>query len=198
MLDCQVAILENALARYQVSHKNPQPLGNRHPTISPFQAFKASDDYMVIAVGNDVLWQNFCTALERPDLTAHEQFSTNKLRTENIAELAKILEVEFGRKTVEEWCELFERHGVPYSPINKIDKVIQHPQVLARNMIVDVHDPEIGTIKIAGNPIKMTSIPEESNRKTAPAIGEHTNEILREYLGLSDDDIKQLSQEGVI
>lgn len=198
MLDCQVAILENALARYQVNHENPQPLGNRHPTISPFQALKASDDYMVIAVGNDILWQKFCTAIDRSDLTNHEKFSTNGLRTDNIAELAEILGTEFSRKPVEDWCRLLEEHGVPCSPINKIDKVIQHPQVLARNMIVDVHDPEIGTIKIAGNPIKMTSVPEETTRKPAPAIGEHTNEILREYLGLSDDDIKQLSSEGVI
>ena len=198
MLDCQVAILENALARYQVNHENPQPLGNRHPTISPFQAFKASDDYLVIAVGNDVLWQKLCAAIERPDLVEHENFSTNKLRTENITELAQILENEFGRESVKEWCRRFEEYGVPYSPINTIDKVIQHPQVLARNMIVDVKDPEIGTIKIAGNPIKMTSIPEETTRKTAPAIGEHTNEILKKYLQLSDDEITQLSDEGVI
>ncbi len=198
MLDCQAAILENALIRYQVSRENPQPLGNRHPTISPFQAFKASDDYFVVAVGNDALWQKFCTAIARPELTGHEKFSTNKLRAENIEVLTTILDAEFSRKPVEDWCRLFEEHGVPSSPINKIDKVIQHPQLLARNMLVDVHDPEIGAMKIVGNPIKMTSIPEEPSRKPAPAVGEHTHEILREYLGLSEGDINQLSTEGVI
>ncbi len=198
MLDCQVAILENALARYQVDGVPPQPLGNRHPTISPFQAFKTRDAYLVVAVGNDILWQKLCAALDRDDLSQHELFATNKLRTDNIEQLVPILEEELGRKTCDEWCHIFEDAGVPYSPINTVDKVMQHPQVLARNMIVDVPDPDIGTIKIAGNPIKMTSIEEEPTRKPAPKIGEHNSTILQDYLSYSNEEIEQLKEKGVI
>ncbi len=198
MLDCQVAILENALSRYQVDGIPPKPLGNRHPTISPFQAFKTQDSYIVIAIGNDVLWQKLCAALDRDDLAQHELFVTNELRTDNIEHLVPVLEQELSRKTCHEWCLTFEAAGVPYSPINTVDQVMQHPQVLARNMIVDVPDPEIGTIKVAGNPIKMTSIQEEPTRNPAPGIGEHTSMIFKEYLGYSDEEIEQLKHEGVI
>lgn len=198
MLDGQVAILENALVRYQVDGVPPRPLGNRHPTITPFQAFKAKDDYIVIPVGNDNLWKIFCQAIERKDLIEHERFATNKLRTEHLEELIPILEAEISQKTVVEWSEVFEHVGLPYSPINTIDKVMAHRQVLARNMIVEVEDKDIGPVKIAGNPIKMTSIEEETTRPPAPEIGEHTDKILKTFLGYSDEQIAQLRQEGVI
>lgn len=198
MLDGQVAILENALVRYQVDGVPPQPLGNRHPTITPFQAFKAKDDYIVIPVGNDHLWRIFCQALGREDLIEHEKFATNKLRTDHLEELAPVLEAEIIKKTVAEWSAIFEKVGLPHSPINTIDKVMANRQILARNMIVDVEEKDIGTIKIAGNPIKMTSIEEEPTRKPAPEIGEHTDKILKNFLGYSDEQIAQLRQDGVI
>ncbi|GAK56444.1 putative formyl-CoA transferase [Candidatus Vecturithrix granuli] len=198
MLDCQVAILENALVRYQVDGVPPKPLGNRHPTITPFQAFKAKDDYIVIPVGNDNLWKIFCQAIGREDLIEHEQFLTNKLRTEHLETLIPLLEAEIIKKTVAEWSDIFERVGLPHSPINTIDKVMTNRQILARNMIVEIEDKDVGAIKIAGNPIKMTSIEEETTRKPAPEIGEHTDKILKTFLGYSDEQIAELRQEGVI
>ena len=198
MLDCQVALLENAVVRYQVDGVPPGPKGNRHPTITPFQAFQAQDDYIAIPVGNDAMWKIFCKAIERDDLIEHERFATNKQRTDNIDELTPILADVMATKTVAEWAEIFEQANFPCSPINTIDKTMQHRQVLARHMIVDVEDKDIGTVKIAGNPIKMSMLPEEPTRPSSPDIGEHNLEILKGWLGYSEQEIEQLHQDGVI
>lgn len=198
MLDCQVAILENALARFQVDGKSPLPLGNRHPGITPFQAFQAKDDFFVIALGNDNLWEKFCHAIARQDLIVDERFKTNKLRTQNIKELDLILAAIFNQKTVDEWFIVFDQIQIPYSPINTIDKVIKHPQVLARNMIVEVKDRKAGAVKVAGNPIKMTSIDEQNSYQSAPEIGAHNEKVLKEILGYDANQISQLQDEEII
>ena len=198
MLDSQVAILENALVRLQTEGRNPLPLGNRHPTIAPFQAYKASDDYFVVAVGNDSLWRTFCTALERTDLLEDKRFITNKLRTENVDLLNSILDGIFVTAAAQTWLDLFERMKIPCAPINDIEHVMHNEQVLARNMIVEVDDAVAGKVRIAGNPIKMSTLPEETQRDRVPEVGEHNREIYFKYLGLSEPDLDQLLQDGVI
>lgn len=198
MLDCQIALLENAVVRYQVDGIPPGPMGNRHPTITPFQAFRTKDDYIAIPVGNDAMWKIFCTAIERKDLITHESFATNKLRTDNIQELIPILEDVMKTKTVAEWVGVFEKANFPCSPINTIDKTMKHPQILARNMIVDVDDKDIGHVKITGNPIKMSSLPEEPTRPSSPDIGTSNREIFIERLGYSEADIAQWREQGII
>lgn len=198
MLDCQLAILENALARFQVTGKSPEPLGNRHPTISPFQAFKAKDKYFVMAIGNDALWKKFCEAVGRLDLIDAPDFATNHQRTENIGKLAAVLEDIFRMQPAAYWLELLEQAAVPCGPINEIGEVMQNRQILARNMIVEVADKTIGNVKVAGNPIKMTSIPEEPTRPAAPEIGAHSAKILTELLHLSQEEIADLKAKGVI
>ena len=198
MLDCQVSILENAITRYQVENKSPEPLGNRHPTITPFQAYKASDSYFVIAAGNDSLWVKLCEVLGRPDLAENNSFITNKLRTQNISELNAELDKTIITKTAEEWIEAIDKAGIPCGPINTIDKIMKDKQVLSRNMIVEVEDAKAGTIKIAGNPVKMSSIEEKPDRRPAPEIGENNFEIYSGLLGLSGEEIDQLKLNGVI
>jgi CoA:oxalate CoA-transferase len=198
MLDSQVAILENALVRFQSEKHNPEPLGNRHPTITPFQAYQGIDDYFVVACGNDSLWQTFCVAINRPDLFEDARFATNKLRTENIVALNLILDKVFITRSAQEWLDLFEEVKLPCAPINSVDKVMQDEQVLARNMIVEVDDSIAGKVKIAGNPIKMTSIAEETTRGKVPEVGEHNAEVYAQFLGLSKADLEQLKQDGVI
>ncbi|HKJ84545.1 MAG TPA: CoA transferase, partial [Spirochaetia bacterium] len=197
MLDCQVAILENALARYQVAGVPPQPLGNRHPTITPFQAYKAADDYIVVAMGNDNLWRAFTTAVERPELATDPRFATNQGRTENIDALNEIMEPLFAERTVDQWNELLETAKIPHSRINTIDKVMSHPQVLARNMVVDVDDPIAGRVKIAGNPIKMSGFQDETTRPRVPELGEHTEEVLSS-LGFTTEEIAALQADGAV
>lgn len=198
MLDCQLAILENALVRYQVEGKAPAPLGTRHPTITPFQAFRASDAWFVVAVGNDSLWKTFCEALDRPDLLADPRFSTNGDRTKNITDLIPELERVFARRTAAEWIDLLEGAGVPSAPVNSVDKVMQDPQLNARNMLVTVEDPEVGIVTIPGNPIKMESLAESRTRPPAPGIGQDTEEVLSGLLGLSPAQIGKLRESGAL
>ncbi len=198
MLDCQVSILENALARYQVEKKSPEPLGNRHPTIVPFQAYKAKDKYFVIGIGNDNLFVKFCAAIGREDLKDNPKFKTNGDRTRHVDELNQILEGIFPKKTAEEWLGIFEDFQIPSSPINSIDNVMEDIQVLARNMIVEVEDKQAGKVKIAGNPIKMTTVPDTDHRDPAPEIGEHNEEIYENILGYTKDQLKELKDQGII
>jgi len=198
MLDCQLAILENALVRYQVDGKPPAPLGTRHPTITPFQAFRASDDWFVIAVGNESLWRSFCAAIERTDLLADPRYATNGDRTRNIEALVPVLEKIFAQKPAAEWIELLERAGVPSAPVNSVDKVMKDRQLAARNMFVTVDDPVAGPVIIPGNPIKMESVPESPTRPPAPEIGEHTDDVLARLLGYGAAEIERLKAAGAI
>jgi CoA:oxalate CoA-transferase len=198
MLDCQLSILENALVRYQVDGKAPTPLGTRHPTITPFQAFRASDGWFVIAVGNDALWKKFCTAMGRPDLLADGRFATNGDRTRNYDELIPELERLFEAKGRAEWLGLLEKAGVPSAPVNTVEDVMEDRQLASRNMFVTVEDEKAGTVTIPGNPIKMESVPESPTRPKAPSIGEHTDRILRDLLGLDETAIASLRAQGVV
>ncbi|MCD6330114.1 MAG: CoA transferase [Candidatus Cloacimonetes bacterium] len=198
MLDSQVAILENALARFQVDGVSPTPIGNKHPTVSPFQAFMAKDEYFVLPIGNDKLWQKFCHVVGKEDWANDPRFVTNAGRNNNMDTLIPMIEKLFLTKKASEWIKLIESAGIPCGPINNIEKVMNDPQVHARNMIVEIDDDVAGTIKIAGNPIKMTSIPEEKKRNPVPKLGEHTAEVLSKYLGYDEKKIAQLKEDGVI
>ena len=198
MLDCQLAILENALVRYQVDGKAPAPLGTRHPTITPFQAFRAADAWFVVAVGNDALWKTFCAAVKRADLLADPRFSTNGERTKHYEDLIPELERLFAAKAASEWLALLEAAGVPAAPVNSVDKVMMDRQLIARNMFVTVDDPAAGAVTIPGNPIKMESVPESPTRPRAPALGEHSDAVLKAVLGLDDGAIAELRAKGVV
>jgi len=198
MLDCQVSILENAITRYQVEGRSPGPIGNRHPTISPFQAFKASDRYFVIGCGNDSLFRRLCEAIGRKDLLMRKDFATNDLRTQNLEALVFELDKSFCQKTADEWVEVIDRAGVPCGPINTIDKVLAEPQVNARKMIATVEDKQAGQIKIAGNPIKMSCLEDSTFRGPAPEIGEHNTDVFTRMLGLSKEEVNALKQHGVV
>ncbi len=198
MLDCQVSLLENALARYQVDGRNPERLGTRHPTIAPFQAYATRDDYIVVAVGNDALWKTFCTVIQRPELIDDERFRSNGDRTHNINELNAILEPVFSARGTAEWEHILSGGGLPHSRINGIDAVLQHPQVRARNMVVEVSDRVAGAVKIAGNPIKMSTLHEEATRPPVPEVGQHNDEVYGDLLGYSEEQLAELRREGVI
>lgn len=197
MLDCQVAILENAIARYLVSGVAPKPLGTRHPSITPFDAFKSKDGRIILGAGNDRLWEKLCEIIGLPELKTDERFKTNLLRTQNVKELYTVLQPVFPSKTTAEWVEILEAAGIPCGPINSVDKVVADPQVLSRDMIVETHHPIAGTIQMAGVPIKMSATP-GSVDKPAPLLGQHTAEILHELLGLTTEQIEGLRQRQVV
>lgn len=198
MLDCQVALLENALVRYQVDGVSPQPLGHRHPTITPFQAVKARDAYIVIAVGNDVLWQKFCHAIGHPELLDDERFLTNPGRCQHVQEIDEILAAIFKEKNADVWLDILDQATIPSAPINDVERLMKDPQILARDMIVELDDPHLGGVKVAGNPIKMTHVPETGKRGAVPTVGEHTDSVLKEFLGIDEDGIAELRQSGAL
>lgn len=198
MLDCQVAIMENAMARYQATRAAPKPQGCKHPTVAPFQSFKASDRYFVIAVANDSLFRKLCNCIGCPELVDDPLFVSNTARHENQPELERRLQKIFLTKTADEWIAQIEKAGVPVSPINDLSYVAEDPQILARNMLVDMDDPSLPDIQVTGNPIKMTNIPEMKCRPHAPEIGENNVEILTQWLGMDKAEIDRLKSIGVI
>lgn len=197
MLDTQVAILENAIARYVVTGEVPKPGGNRHPSIVPFEPFETLDGEVVVAAGNDVLWAKFCQVIGTEELINDERFKTNPLRNENYEELRPLIAEPMKKKTTKEWLELLENAGVPNGPINTVDKVIQDPQVLAREMIVEIEHPVAGKLKMPGVPIKLSDTP-GSVRTPAPILGQHTEEILKEVLGYDDEKIQSLRNSNAL
>lgn len=197
MVDGLVYILENAIVRYTIEGEVPKPLGTAHPTITPFQAFEAQDDWIIIPIGNDSLWAKFCNAIGRPDLIDDPRFKTNPLRTKNRSELIPILQEEIKKKKAGEWFKIFDEFGVPYSPVNTIDKVVSDPVINYRGMIVEVDYPKIGKIKMVGSPFNLSETPGKV-RERAPQLGEHTFEVLGNLLKLSDEELKILQNKGVI
>ncbi|NLH45347.1 MAG: CoA transferase [Acholeplasmataceae bacterium] len=190
MLDCQVAILENAIARYVTSGEVPVPLGNRHPSITPFSAFTAKDGQVIVGAGNDRLWTKLCNVLEKPELLTDERFSNNGLRTTNFHELHAIMNSVLVNKTIDEWITLLEEAGIPCAPINNIERIINDPQVKARDMIVEVEHPIAGHLKMPGVPVKLSDTP-GSVRKPAPLLGHDVNEILHELMGWDEETVNQ-------
>ena len=180
MLDCQIAILENAIARYLSKNEIPKPMGSRHPSIAPFEAFKTNDSYIIIAAGNDKLFENLCIALELDNLIKDERFKSNLSRSENMDNLKKILEDKLVKDTTNNWVKKLEKLKIPCGPIFNIKEAVENPQVQARNMIVKAYHKVIGDFKLAGNPIKMSAYKDESTRGNIPDLDEHREKILKE------------------
>ena len=183
MFDCQLALLENAIMRYTVTGEVPGPLGARHPSITPFEAFETARGSIIIAAGNDGLYQKLCAAIGRPDLAAHPDYRTNDLRNTKQAALKAEIERELKKKPAEEWIAIIGKGGVPCGPINTVDRALAHPQVEARNMLITVEDPKAGTLKLAGNPLKLSAFVDPPTRAPAPALDGDRAKLLRE-LGL--------------
>ncbi len=198
MLDGQVAVLENAIARYAINGEVPGPIGSRHPSITPFGGFKTKDSWVIIACGNQAIWERFCKVVNREDLLEVEEFKTNEKRTENYEKIKPILGEIIIQKTTEEWLKIFESGSVPASAINTVDKLFNDPQVKARKMIIQTEQPGMGKIYVAGNPIKLSTLTDEVVTEPAPKIGEHTVEILQSFLNYDDAKINELKKQEVI
>lgn len=184
MLDCQVAILENAIARYAATGEVPGPLGTRHPSITPFDAFATKDGHVIVAAGNDNLFAKLCGVLERLDLLEDARFTSNDLRNRNVDALKACIEQTSLTRTTDDWLAAFEAAGVPCGPINSVDRVLADPQVQARNMVITVDDPTAGPLKMAGNPLKFSGVEDPATRPHAPDLDETRQRILDE-LGLA-------------
>ena len=181
MLDCQIAILENAIARYLAKNEIPEPMGSRHPSITPFEAFKTKDSYIIIAAGNEKLFKNLCDVLQISEISTDDRFSTNSLRSENADQLKKIIEEKLSLKKTDEWVKEMEQLKIPCGPIFNIKQAVENPQVQERNMIISSFHKKIGEFKSAGNPIKMSTYKDEKTRGDIPDLDEHREKIIKEF-----------------
>ncbi|MEM2338260.1 MAG: CaiB/BaiF CoA-transferase family protein [Candidatus Bathyarchaeia archaeon] len=198
LLDSTVSLMTHMAANYFATGIVPKRDGSTHPNIAPYQCFKARDGkYLTVAVGNDRIWRNFCEALGLADLAENPKFSTNPKRVKNRDELIPTLEKIFLNKTRDEWIDILLKKGVPCGPVYAIDEVFRDPQVLHRKMLVEIEHPKAGTIKQIGIPMKFSETPGEI-RTAPPLLGQHTDEILKNLLGYSEEEINQLRKEGVI
>ncbi|MEQ1863969.1 MAG: CoA transferase [Micropepsaceae bacterium] len=177
MLDCQVALLENAIARYVATGKAPGPLGARHPSITPFGAFAAADQPIIIAAGNNQLFERLCAAIEAPWIAKDARFTTNELRNQNHAALTGEMEDALKAKPAATWLEVLDKAGIPCGPINDVAQVLADPHVLSRNMVVTMQDADAGTLKLAGNPIKLSAFADPATRPPAQSLDESGQEI---------------------
>jgi CoA:oxalate CoA-transferase len=193
MLDCQVAIQENAFMRYSATGEPPKAIGTRHPLATPFQAFPTKDGWIVLALSWGVpnQWELFCATIGRTDLIDDPRFDSPGLRTEHHAELEPMLNEALVQRTTEEWLREFDAIGLPCGPLNDIPSAAEQPQVKAREMLVDLEHPAGFSLKIPNSPVRLSRTP-GAVQGPPPALGQHTDEVLTALLGLSDKQIADL------
>lgn len=196
LFDSQISALVNVASNYLVSGNIPQRLGNQHPNIVPYQVLPTSDQDMVVAVGNDAQFTRFVSLLGKPELAVHEKFCTNAKRVENRAELSEIITQSMKQKTSKEWRKLFSEAGIPNGPINDIGTLFEDPQVIARNMVVEMAHPTADKIKLTGSPLKLSRTPVEM-RRHPPLYGEHTKKVLLD-LGYTEHQIEEMKTNQII
>lgn len=199
MLDCQLALLENAYTRYFATGEVPQPLGTRHAVSTPFQVFPTKDGYIAIAImgGAHDQWPLFCSTIGRADIIDDKRFETNWTRTQNYDVLEPLMNEALKNRTTAEWLVDFEAAQIACGPVNTIDMVAKDPQATIREMFIDVYHPKAGDFKLVNTPIKYSRTPCIID-KACPDLGEHTEEILTSILKKSQSEIVSLREEGII
>ena len=197
LLDVQVAALANQAVNYLIGGKVPERMGNAHPNIVPYQDFPTADGDMILAIGNDAQFARFCEVAGHPEWASDERFATNRGRVENRAVLLPLLRQATVFRTTREWMDELEQAGVPCGPINRIDQVFDDPQVKARQLRVSMPHPLAGEVPLVGNPIRLSASPVEY-RYAPPLLGQHTEQVLADWLGLRADELQQLKQDAII
>ncbi len=199
MLDCQIAVLENAYMRFFATGEAPQAIGTRHPSATPFQAFPTRDGHLVLALswGVDNQWELFCSEIGRVDLVDDPRFATSGLRTRHHAELEPLLNEALRQRPTAEWLARFEALGMPCGPLNTIPQAAAMPQVAAREMLADIEHPRAGTMRIANSPLRLSRTPGRA-QGPPPDMGADTADVLRQMLGMPASQIEALKAAGVI
>ena len=196
MYDSMLNLLSYMGTMWLTNGELPSPPGSAHDYTVPWQAFETSDGYVVVATRQEIFWQRLCQALECMHLVDDPRYATNALRVENRASLVPELERIFRSRTVDEWLQRLRAAEVPAAPVNNLDRAFSEPPVAERQMIVEYEHPDVGRVRLPGNPIKMSGLGIIS--KPAPRLGEHTDAVLRELLSLAPDKIHALRAAGAI
>jgi crotonobetainyl-CoA:carnitine CoA-transferase CaiB-like acyl-CoA transferase len=193
LLDCQVSLLTYQAGIYFATGKSPQRLGNQHPSITPYETFECRDGYIILACGNQGFWEKFCKLAGVDHLLADARFTTMKKRVENRDALTPLIAAVVRTRTRQEWYEILDREGIPCGLIKNVAEVCTDPQVLARDMVVELQHPTAGPIKVNGIPIKLSATPGEV-KDPPPLLGQQTDQILSEVLGYTASQIAELHQ----
>ena len=197
LLDVQVSCLANQNMNYLYSGAVPRRMGNAHPNVVPYQDFPTADGDMILAVGNDSQFAKLCEVLGRPEWAADERFANNGARLAHRHLLMPMLRQETVRRGTAEWIAVLEAAGVPCGPINDIAQVFADPQIQARGMRIDMEHPQAGSIPLVASPLRLSGTPVEY-RRAPPVLGEHTREVLVEWLQLDAGECDRLAAAGVI
>jgi crotonobetainyl-CoA:carnitine CoA-transferase CaiB-like acyl-CoA transferase len=197
LLDVQVASLANIGMNFLASHKLPERIGNRLPSVAPSDVFRCLDGDLMLIVGNDGQFRNLCEAVGLSGLADDARFATNASRLEHADELSQLLAPVLAGQSMSRWLEKFEHAHVPASPINTLDRVFTDPQVLARKMVMKLHHPSAGLVPAIANPIRMSRTP-PAYRRPPPGLGEHSLEVLQEVLGLSAQECGEFMRKGIL
>ena len=197
LLDVQVACLANQAMNYLTTGLSPKRLGNAHPNIVPYQDFPSADGNFILAVGNDGQFRKFCEVAGIANLADDSRFVTNKARVAHRAELIPLLRQATVFKTTAQWIELLEKAGVPCGPINDLQQVFADPQVQARGLRLDLPNALGSTTPQVASPLRLSETP-VAYHSAPPLLGQHTDALLRNLLGMSDAQVAQLREAGVI
>jgi crotonobetainyl-CoA:carnitine CoA-transferase CaiB-like acyl-CoA transferase len=197
MMEGQLGLLNTMIASYGVEREMPAPMGTAYKALLPYQTLRTKTGDLAIAVGSEKLWKVFCPAIGRPDLLTDERFIGNRLRVTNRTALIDIVQTALLTRSYEEWEQIFLKAGIPVGAVNNIGQVVDHPQVAARESLITMDHPRSGKVLMANVPVRLSKTP-GSVRTPAPALGEHTGEILQELLGLSGAEVARLAAAGVV
>jgi len=198
LVDSVVSSMETIIQLYLVENRVPQRIGNRYEFIYPYDSFQASDGWVVIGVGGEDVWKRFCKAIELPHLLEDSSLASNRDRVLNNERLKDLVTNWTSRRKVSDIVDLLLEHSVPCSPILSIDQLVNDPHIAgAREMIVEMDHPGKGKMKVVNNPIKFSDT-KTTIRYTAPHLGEHTNNILTDVLGMSGEEIATLKEPGAL
>lgn len=188
LVDCSVSAMETITEIYMVENRIPKPIGNRYEFIYPYDSFEAKDGWVVIAVGNDSIWQKFCNATGRTDLLEVEKFKLNKNRVNSHDELNKIVTDWTKKHEIDEIIKILQAKGVPCAPINTIDRVVNDKNIREREMICEIEHPIKGNMKVTGCPIKFMESDHVSYKK-APTLGKDNKEVFENLLNMSENEV---------
>ncbi len=197
MVDSQVALCENACARYFATGEIPKPMGSRHPLRTPFQVLPTQDGYFVLITTPEEDWQKFCRLAGREDIISDRRFQSNEDRIANYEAFEPILNEITKQKTTAEWLALLEPQGIMCGPVNNIAQVVNDPHIKERGMVAEVSHPRVGKLRVTGTPMKFSRT-ECKIEKACPDVGEHTQQILSSMLGMLPEQIEELRKTGVI
>jgi formyl-CoA transferase/CoA:oxalate CoA-transferase len=197
MLEGQLGLLSGMIGAFVADGNVPAPLGTAYAQLLPYQTFRTRTRDIAIGVGSDKLWRAFCPLVGLPQFADDPRYVTNAARNANRASLVAALQEAFLARSYEEWEAILEPAGIPMGAINTLDVVVSHPQVAARGAMVESTHPVAGSVRMTAPPIRMSETP-GSVRSPAPVLGQHTREVLRQRLALSDEEIARLERAGVI